>query len=368
MQKPVRTLVITNTMDAGGAETFLMKVYRTMNKEQNQFDFLINKQDKCFYENEISEKGGRIFRGISKSKNPIKSFIRVYRIIKDNNYKSVLCVAVHPLVAIDLLAVKLGGAKIRLVRSTNSSAGGGGISNFLANMCRPLVRCLATSYLAPSFEAGVWLFGKKAVECGKVEIITNGIQVENYEFDEKKRNSIREEFDLNGNFVIGHVGRFNRQKNHSFLLDTFKCICDENLEARLLLVGTGELETQIKEKAISLGIRDKIIFAGVRSDVPELLMAMDVLIFPSLYEGMPNVVIEAQATSLPCVISDTISKDVRITDCVSFVSLSDSSDEWANVAIAKAKKTRKNLCEEIIAKGYSIEETTKYLTECFVED
>ncbi len=176
-----KALVIINTMDAGGAETFVMKVYRNINREKLVLDFLINKPGQCYYEKEINSFGGRVFRSISKSKHPIKSFCLTKKLVRCENYKAVFCVAVHPMAFLDLFAAKLGGATIRLVRSTNSNAGGW-ISSLLAALGRPLICRVATSMLAPSTEAAVWLFGRKKVDAGEVQIITNGIEVSDYIF------------------------------------------------------------------------------------------------------------------------------------------------------------------------------------------
>lgn len=366
---PFRVLVIINTMDAGGAETFIMKVYRTLSKEKVQLDFLINKSEKCFYEDEISKLGGLIYRGVSKSKNPVKSFFGVYRTVKNNKYSAVISIAVHPLASVDLLAAKMGGARMRLVRSTNSSSGGGWLSDFLAKIFRPLVCSIATTCLAPSTEAAVWLFGTKAVNDKQVKLIANGIEVDKFIFDETKRIKKRKELKFEDNLVIGHIGRFNKQKNHMFLLDVFSEVRKKFSKAVLLLIGTGELEDVIKSKAMEMDLMDNIIFTGVRSDIPELLMAMDILVFPSLYEGMPNVVIEAQATSLPCLVSDTITREVAISHLVRFVSLDKPVSFWAEcVSSMCGEKVRNSMKSTFENAGYDISSTSDFLTKILLSE
>ena len=360
--RPIRVLIIINAMDAGGAETFIMKIYRTIDKEKIQFDFLINKKEKCFYEDEIAGMGGFLYRGISKSKNPIGSFYRIYYTVKHYNYSVVMCIAVHPLAAVDLFAAKIARAKKRLVRSTNSSAGGSWLSNVLAKLFRPLVIKMATKLLAPSTEAAVWLFGERVFKSGQVELIANGIEVNKYVFNEQQRLKIRHEFNIQDKCVLGHIGRFNKQKNHTFLLDVFSEVKKKCSEAVLVLVGKGELERDIKKKIYDLKLQDSVIFTGVRSDVPELLMGMDVLVFPSLYEGMPNVVIEAQATGLPCLISDAITREANITSIVKYISLSATTKEWAETLIAMISNyARIDLSSVIKEKGFNICETMKRL-------
>lgn len=365
---PTRVLVIINTMDAGGAETFVMKVYRNIDRNKVQFDFLINKQEKCFYEEEITALGGVIYRGVSKSKNPVKSFIQIYRTVNNRKYSTVMCIAVHPLAAMDLIAAKLGGAKVRIVRSTNSSAGGGRLSDILAKVFRPIVNIVATLCLAPSTEAGLWLFGRKAVKTGKAKLITNGLEIDKYIFDEQKRAKKRQLLNIEEKFVVGHIGRFNKQKNHKFLLEVFKEVKALNPDAVLLLVGTGELRPKIVERAIELEILEDIIFAGVCTDIPDLLMAMDVMVFPSIYEGMPNVIIEAQATGLPCVVSDTITREVAITDVVSYQSINEKPSIWAQKILdTRHNRRRQGALNSILKAGYNIVGTANFIQQTIIQ-
>lgn len=351
-----RVLVIINTIDAGGAETFVMKIFRCLYKDI-VFDFLINKKDSVFYLDEITSLGGKVYYGESKSRNPIKSFKCTYRTVK-GKYTNVFCIAVHPLGFWDLMAARMAGAKTCLTRSTNSNAGGKA-SRIIAWICRPLIRWMSDEMLAPSKEAGRWLFGKHAVEKGKVKIITNGIPVEQYRFDEKKRNNKRVELGISDDsFVIGHIGRFNSQKNHDKLLDVFSEFHKKNSSSVLLLIGEGELLQNIKNKVSSLKIEEAVRFLGIRKDIPELLMAMDCFVFPSFFEGMPNAVIEAQATGLPCVVSDSISKDVKQIEDLSFIGLYEPTEVWIN-AIHNASGARDCAIFGLEKGGYSIEKTAQ---------
>ena len=163
-----------------------------------------------------------------------------------------------------------------------------------------------------------------------VEKLPNALTLENYAFKKEKREDIRRKINCNNLTVIGHIGRFTKQKNHDYLLKIFSEYLKINDGGILVLVGEGELQGEIRKKAELLNISEKIIFAGVRRDIPELMMAMDILVFPSFYEGMPNVVIEAQAAGLPCLISDKITKEVKLTDLVEFKSLKDQPSEWSD--------------------------------------
>lgn len=362
---PQRVLIISNTIDAGGAETFVMKVFRKLDRKKIVFDFLINKKDSNFYLDEIEKLGGKVYYGVPKSVSPIQSFKSIYDCIRNNRYKIIFCIAVHPIGFWDLFAAKLAGAKRLLVRSTNSNAGGI-ISCFLAFLFRPLLRSIADVMYAPSKEAGIWLFGYKAVINNKVQLVNNGVDTNQFVYSLTKRETTRRILGLSEDtFVVGHIGRFNRQKNHKKILDVFVAIKKLRSNAVLLLVGDGENKKSIQKYAVSIGIIDSIRFLGIRTDISDLLCSFDVMVFPSFYEGMPNTIIEAQATDLPCVISDTISKDVKITDRISFLPLKADDKIWAKYAIDSVVAERTNNSYIIAAMGYDITETALNLSKYF---
>jgi glycosyltransferase involved in cell wall biosynthesis len=233
---------------------------------------------------------------------------------------------------------------------------------------RPILNSVATVKLAPSDLAAIYTFGEKQYRDGKVNILHNGVDLEVYRYDPEARARIREEFALGDCFVVGHVGRFSRQKNHKFLLPIFAKIKEKRTDARLLLVGTGELEAQIRTQAEELGILDDIIFTGVRSDVPALLSAMDVFVLTSLYEGMPNTVIEAQATGLPCVISDTITRQASVADIVAFLPLEQSAEIWADNALAVDRESRKDTRGDFLEAEYDIDSVRQLFVDLLYEE
>lgn len=355
-----RILCIVGLMDAGGAETFLMKIYRQMDKTKYQMDFAVAVERKGFYDKEILSMGGKIYHLIPKSEGFLKNFKSIQRIVKENGYKYVLRTSQHSLSAIELLAAYFGGAKARVFRSSNSNTTTGTKKQImLHNLCMFMPRHFANVRIAPSTEAAEFMFGKGCIAKGKAVLLHNAIDMNVYHFDPVGRKQIREEFGLLDKFVVGHVGRFNQQKNHTFLLDVFRKLMKEKPNARLVLVGKGELEEQIRKKVRDLRMEPYVIFVGVRQDVSQLLSAFDVFLFPSLYEGMPNTVIEAQATGLPCVIADTITKEADITGLVKYLPLDISANEWAEQAIAASSTTHKDTSKEFAAAGYDIESTTK---------
>jgi glycosyltransferase involved in cell wall biosynthesis len=196
-----------------------------------------------------------------------------------------------------------------------------------------------------------------------VHLLHNGVDLNIFCYDTKSRREIRREFSLDDKLVVGHVGRFQKQKNHRFLLEVFAKIRKQREGAVLILVGTGDLESEIRERINEMGLTDAVIFTGVRFDIPQLLSAMDVLVFPSFHEGMPNTVIEAQATGLPCVIADTITKEADITGLVQYLSLEQSPEDWAQRALSAVSTERIDTAQAFEEQGYDIENVAKELMQ-----
>lgn len=344
-------------MNAGGAETFLMKLYRAIDKKKYQFDFLVSVKEKGFYDDEIIKLGGKILYTPPKSKHPIDNLVTSYKIAKKGNYNAALRMTSHSLGTIDLLVAKLAGVKTIILRSTNAGSTGGRFSFFLHNLFFFLPKYVPTVKLAPSELAAEYLFGKDSVRHGEVQILKNAIPLTIFKFSSATRFLKRQELQLADNFIVGHVGRFNQQKNHTFLLQIFAKYTKINPKAKLLLVGQGELEVAMHQLAVEFGIADKVIFAGIRKDVPELLMAMDVLVFPSFFEGMPNVVIEAQTTGLPCLISENITTEAVLNDNVKQLPITDEK-LWVQylqrVASIETTNKREQYCSCVGNAGYDI--------------
>ncbi len=354
-----RLLCILSGMNAGGAETFLMKMYRCIDRSNYQMDFCINTNNECFYENEIKNLGGKIYRIPAKSQS-MKLFKKgLSDCIKSGSYKCVLRITSSAMGFMDLKIAKKAGVEICSSRSSNSKDG----KSIKAKAAHVLGKLLYRKYvdvkIAPSDLAAMYTFGKTAYRCGEVHILHNALDLNVYQFDEQARNNIRKEFSIGDNVkIIGHVGRFSKQKNHTFLLDVFSEIHKKNPDTVLMLVGKGESEEEIKEKIRALNLEKNVIFTGVRSDIPALLSAMDVFVFPSFYEGMPNTVIEAQATGLPCLIADTITKEANVTGLVRYMPLK-APEVWAKEALNMALDTRLQTKEILIEKGYDIESVSK---------
>lgn len=349
-----RILCIISSLDAGGAETFLMKVYRFLAPLGYQFDFVVSKDGGC-YTSEVLERGGKIFVIPTRSENLFGALNGIRLAVKENQYNYILKLGEHSLAVLDLLAAKFGGAKILGVRACNAPTGLGVLHRAIHLLGRPFLNCITNVKIAPSILAANFLFGSKK----DVSILHNGVDLNIFRYNSNYGESIRNEFGLEDKLVIGHIGRFHKQKNHKFLLEIFKGISVLHKDATLLLVGTGELEGEIRKWIKLYNLEGKVILTGQRFDIPQLLSAMDVFVFPSLYEGMPNTVIEAQATGLPCVIADTITAEANITGLVKYLPLSLSSSEWAKMVLNTISSIRKDTHNDFVIHGYDIESVAK---------
>ena len=355
-------------MNAGGAETFLMKLYRKMDRKRYQMDFCINVKEECFYEQEILGLGGKLYRIPTKSEN-INEFKKCLTdIIKNEKYEYVLRIASNGASFLDAKIAKKAGAKVVAVRSSNSSDGAG-LKMKLAHLIgRFLFERYIDVRIAPSDLAAKYTFGDRNYRNGKVHILHNAIDLDVFKYNEEERKRVRKQLGLTDTSIVyGHVGRFMSQKNHSFLLEVFNEIYKANAEAKLLLVGNGELENEIRNIVSKYDLEDAVVFAGVRQDIPAILSAMDAFVFPSLYEGMPNTVIEAQATGIQCFVADTITREADITGLVRFLPI-DNKQTWVECLINYVPVARKDYCVAFENKGYDILSTVKEFTELIMEE
>ena len=227
------------------------------------------------------------------------------------------------------------------------------------------IRDLSTDYFTCSQVAGDWLFGRKNRD--KVQFMPNAIEAEAFAWSAQKAADAKKQFGWADKVVIGHVGRFNKQKNHSFLIDIFHAFYQKHPDSILVLVGKGELMLQIRQKVHSLGLDDCVFFMGVRSDMPQLYWAFDVLLFPSFYEGLPVSLVEAQAAGLPCVVSNRISEQTKIISSYTEVPLQVSSLEWAEHVEEALSMDRKNTSLEIKKAGFDIETNAEWLTRFYLD-
>ena len=352
-------------MDCGGAETMIMELYRNIDRTKIQFDFVVHTEKKGYFDDEICSLGGRIFRVPKFSyQTIIKYRNRWNKLLSEHTEWTIIHGHVRSTASIYLsIGRKLGRYTIAHSHSISS---GKGLSSVVKDLLQKRIK--ADYYLACSEAAGKWLFGEQIVCSDKFSVLHNSISSNKYIFDEQIRKNTRNELNCKDAFLVGHVGSFYDVKNHCFLLDVFKVICEKKPLSKLILVGDGYLKEKIEMRVKELCISDKVIFTGVRSDVNKLLMAMDVFVFPSKFEGLGMVIIEAQATGLCSVISDKVPNEAIITEgLVSVKSLNDTPKQWADYILSLNNDDRTSHLMEIKVNGYDISESTTWIEEFYSE-
>lgn len=357
---PIRVLQVVTHMERGGLESMLMNYYRHIDRERVQFDFLVHRQERAAFDDEIESLGGKLYR-LPRLVPWSEGYLAALNHFFDEHpeYK---IVHVHQdcLSSVILRAAAQHNIPVRIAHSHNA--------NQDKNLKYPIklwykqsIPKYTTNLFACGKDAGDWMFGG-----APYQIINNAIDATAYSFNPKKRIEMRHQLGLADKLIIGHVGRFNPQKNHLFLLDIFAALLKKEPNAVLLLVGGGEDMLKIQAKAHALGIAEHVRFLGVRSDVADLMQAMDVFVFPSLYEGLGIVLIEAQAAGLPCVVSDTIPREAYLTDLVTAERLSSSTETWADNILEKRNFPRTDRRAEIAAHGFDITTEAVKLQEFYI--
>ena len=340
-EKPIIVAQVMGKWVGGGVESVIMNYYRHLDHSKVQFDFICDEDSTRIPYDEIKKLGGRVFL-VPKYQNLPKYLKALEKLFKENKYR-IVHANINTLSVFPLYAAKKAGVSIRISHSHSTSNPKEWKRNLIKNILRPFSKRYATDYFACSELAGRYLFGNKAFDQGEVKIIHNAIDIEKFKFDEVARKKLRKEFGINDStVVIGHVGRFVQQKNHTFLVDVFKEYHEKNPDSKLLLVGSGPLEDEIKKKVERLSLKDSVLFLGQRDDINKLYSIMDVFCLPSLYEGLPVVGVEAQAAGLPTIFSNRISKEVIVSSYAKIVSIQDTGFyvEKINKATRSIKKQR----------------------------
>ena len=357
----IRVLQIIGSLERGGAETFLINLYRNIDKTKIQFDFVIySEPSENSYYQEVKELGGKVFITTPKSEGILKNFKTIKTIVKENNYDIVWKHTESCFRALDLLAAKCGGATRMILHSHSSYAHG--IEKLLHYMFRLFIDFFVTDRLACGDMTGHWMFGRQPFQ-----MINNGIKIDDFTYDRELREQYRLEFRFQNKIVIGHVGRFHPVKNHRWIINVFEKFKEENSDAILVLVGAGELMTQMQELTKAKGLEEDVCFVGSRSDIPQLLQMMDIFIMPSIYEGFPVTLIEAQAAGLPCVVSSTISKEVDVTGNMSYVDLDAPVEVWVDQIVQKCGTKKEDNVEYLKAAGYDIKDVAKKIERNILE-
>lgn len=363
---PVRVAQVVGPVVLGGVDNMVMNYYRHIDRSKVQFDFIMDGYSDTPIDEEIKALGGRVYKVEPYAKNMVKSMGQYYKIFKENHYQIVHS-HMNTLSIFPLFEAWRAGIPVRIAHSHSTAAKGEGNKTVMKYVLRPFAKLFPTHYCACSEYAGRWLFGNKFYDAGKVHLVRNAIDLDRFKFNPEVRKRVRAELGVEDKLVVGHIGRFMYQKNHDFLIDIFNEIHKQNLASVLLMVGDGPLQGQIQQKVNRLDLSDDVKFLGLRKDVPDLYQAMDVFVLPSFYEGLPVVGVEAQASGLPCMVSDAVTREVSITPLTTFLSLSQSTENWAENILSIVQSDRGAMENKIKMEGFDIKSAAKELTEWYLE-
>ena len=362
--------VFGEPLSNGGQESFIMNMYRNIDKTKVQFDFFTPyycDNDKLVAE--ITTLGGNVFEknGNFDSKGNKKDFVRNLKsFLKENKYE---IIHIHSgsifALAYGAKIAKKSGAKKVIVHSHC-----GGFKNLKYRIIKilsaPYMLKYPTNYYACSKLAAEWKFPKSIIKNNKYTILKNAIDTNKLYYNEEIRKKTRKELNIDDKFVVGHIGRFSLQKNHEFLIDIFNEI-QKKENSVLMLIGVGELQEQIKEKIKSLKLENKVLMLNLRSDIQELLNSMDVFVLPSFFEGLPVVGVEAQATGLQVFTSTGVTRELPLEKLAYYYPLEDGSEKWANNIINEFKEfKRNNTTEQIKDCGYDVKIAAKKMEELYL--
>lgn len=364
----IRILHSVSNMDRAGIETMLMNYYRHMDRDKIQFDFLCNKEKPGAYDKEILQMGGKIFH--TPGLNPIKYFKYLKymkEVFKKNGEYRIVEAHNGALGVYALHAAKVNNVPVRIFHAHGASI----TKDWkwpIKLVCKAMLPANMNYHFSCGIAAARCYFGDKVVRQKDYELIPNAIDVKEFVFNEDIRKNLRSQYNLDGKNVLGHVGRFMKQKNHTFLIDVFERVAQKDKDAVLVLLGDGELMDEIRKKVNDKKLDDRVVFVGNVANANEWYNAFDVFVLPSIWEGLPVVGVEAQANDLPCIFSDCITREIELLEKTKFISLDTDVTVWADEIIDKFKYTnRKNNMSLITDKNYNIEIEAKKLQERYLQ-
>lgn len=353
MMEPIRILHVTNGLNRGGMESRIMDIYRFLDKNRYQYDFYLESGVPGAFDEEVRKLGGRVYY------QPRAKFVNIpyfgeFRKFLRQHSEFAIIYAYNQWAGWYLKEAEKYGIPYRIAYS-RTSLQKKSEKNYIKNIVKYNVHDYSTHQYAVSKLAGKWLFGNEAVKNGTVVIWPNAINTSSFAFNEETRKEVRRELGLTDEFTVIHVGNIRPEKNHPFLIDIFSEIKKRKPCSQLFLVGGGDYEN-IHKKVDSLSLGNSVHHLGSRSDVSRLLQAGDVFVFPSFYEGFPGAVLEAEASGLGCIVSDTVTDEVILTDHIKQLSISVGASAWAESAISFPTIDRCNSWKKIRDRGYDIHE------------
>ncbi|MFI3326634.1 MAG: glycosyltransferase family 1 protein [Clostridia bacterium] len=365
-----KVLIFIDRLLIGGIQIFANNLINYIDKEKFEVDVLVLDDGQIYpLENTLKEQGIKVFKlqgvWIRKPQDLIKHSKKIKVFFKEHNDYDVVHVNSGPKNYAVLKYAKKYGVNVRIIHSHNTNFQSvSKAQKILGNILKTKVKKYATDFFACSDLASKWLFGENQ----KVTIIPNAINLDDFGYNNDVRSDMRKKLNVEDKVVIGNVGRFATQKNHSRLIDIFHEIQKNNENSVLLLVGTGELMNEVKTKTKTLGIEEKVKFLGFRDDTKKLFQVMDVFLMPSLYEGLPITGVEAQASGLPCVFSSTITRQAAILDETKYVSLEEKNEVWAKETLSLIGKVNREKSKAYLKnKGFDLPDMVQTIQNYYLK-
>ena len=360
-------------LDLGGISTLVLSIQDRLMDEGIRFDYLVFRDIyETYVDDRIEEQGGRKLLAESENvSNPflrgVVKFYRTYRVMKEAGSPVFHIHASTPYDVVSGVAAKMAGVKVVIVHSHNSRPDDRKLRNMIGPFCKALMPLIADVYLACSEEAAGFLFPAAISKNGKYRIVKNGIDLSRYSYRPALREEFRERFSCGDRLILGNIGRLHPQKNHRFLLEIMREVLKTRPDALLYLIGVGELEEELIRYAEDLDIRDSVVFYGASDEIPGMLHMMDLFVMPSLYEGLPLTGVEAQAAGLPCFFSDTITRELELTENACYLPLRETPAFWADQILSRdLSRQRRNYDREIRTQGFDIGTTARKLKRLYL--
>lgn len=365
MNLPIRVLNLFTIMNRGGAETMVMNYYRKIDRTKVQFDFMVHRQERGAYDDEIEALGGRIFRMSPIAPTTLGNYRReLHEFFQKHSEFRILHAHMSELGYFAFKEARKCGIPVRICHAHNapvflSETIKEKIKRLPREILARLIRKESTDFFTCSQIAGVWLFGRKNND--KMIFMRNAVDASAFRYNKKMAEDIKLKMGWRDKIVIGHVGRFNPQKNHAFLIDIFKTYHIDHPNSILVLVGSGYLESTIRKKVQENQLEDSVQFLGSRSDMMDLYQTFDLFLFPSLYEGLPVSLVEAQAAGIPCVVSDRISSQAHIANSYYSLALDAPLEKWMQAIEKALSDGKKDVFFEVKKNGFDITENASWL-------
>ncbi len=372
MSEKKKVLIVNNPLQYGGADFVAVRLQQALDKDKFECTYCLHHGGEIGpYEKQVAETGVRIIHQPENTSGYIASYKYFCELFSREHFDIVHC-HLPFFGGIVLAAAAKYGVKKRVAHSHFSQPlvfDNNVVKRFISNAYRTVMRKIVVGYstdiIGCTKEAGEYLAGKNGFK-KKGIVLNNGIDTEVYRYNEEKRTAVRKQLQIDNKIVLGHIGQMYYVKNQSFLLDIFNEFQKKHTDSVLLLLGDGADRHMLEDKALSLGIAEKTKFLGLRNDIPELLSAMDCLVFPSVHEGFPLTLVEAQAAKLPCVVSDSINDSVKLSNALSFVSIEDDTEKWCEEIERLTSICREDIDNSAVISEFGIKNIAKVLEKIYL--